>query len=162
MAAIRSTLTRVGVVLAVTVGAAQAQTIATNTRIDGLQGDSTLKGHENEIALTGHSQSIGTKTCSRVVVAKAIDRSSPGLVSRAASNVTTPQVVITLTRLGTTYQDFFGVTLDQVSFDRIELSEQSDQMVEQVNVAPRHIRIDYRPQLPDGQLGPPITSTIAC
>lgn len=147
--------------LVVFTGAAQAQAIATHMKIDGLPGDSTLKGHENEIVLTGYSQSIGTKPCSRVVVTKLIDRASPGLVSRAASNGTTPQVVITVTKVSTLL-DFFSVTLDQVAFERIELGEQSDLLVEQVIMAPRSIRIEYRPQRSDGTLGSPIVSTIAC
>lgn len=145
-------------------GAAHAQTtIATNMRIDGLLGDSVLRGHENEIVLTGYSQTIGTKICSRVVVTKLIDRSSPGLVSRTAGNVTTPQVIITLTKLGAaTPFDFFRVTLDQVTFERLELGEQTDQLMERVVMAPRLIRIEYRPQLLDGTLGTAIISSIAC
>lgn len=145
-------------------GAAHAQTIATNMKIDGLLGDSVLLGHENEIVLTGYSQTIGTKICSRVVVTKLIDRSSPGLVSRTAGNVTTPQVIITLSKLGVGPGplDFFRVTLDQVTFERLELGEQTDQLMERVVMAPRLIRIEYRTQLSNGSLGPPITSSIAC
>lgn len=143
-------------------GAAHAQTIATNMKIDGLLGDSALRGHENEIVLTGYSQTIGTKICSRVVVTKLIDRSSPGLVSRTAGNVTTPQVIITLTKLGERPLDFFRVTLDQVTFERLELGEQTDQLMERVVMAPRLIRIEYRPQLSDGTLGAAIISSIAC
>lgn len=146
-------------------GAAHAQTtIATNMRIDGLLGDSVLRGHENEIVLTGYSQTIGTKICSRVVVTKLIDRSSPGLVSRTAGNVTTPQVIITLSKLAGSALplDFFRVTLDQVTFERLELGEQTDQLMERVVMAPRLIRIEYRPQLSDGTLGAAIISSIAC
>lgn len=144
-------------------GPAAAQSITTHMKIDGLPGDSTMRGHENEIVLSGYTQSFGTRNCSRVVANKFIDRASPGLISRAASNTVIPQVVITLTKaVAGQNLDFFRATLDQVTIERVELAEQSDQLFERNVLAPRSIRIEYRVQNADGTLGAPIVSTIAC
>lgn len=152
--------TSVFVALITWAAVAKADTLSTSMRIDGLPGDSIVRGHEGEIVLIGYSQAVGAKTCSRVVVTKSIDRASPGLVSRAVSKVVTPQVIISVTKafLG----DFFRVTLDQVSFESVELGEEQGQLVERVLMLPRSMRIEYRPQLADGSLGAVIASTVTC
>lgn len=83
------------------------------------------------------------------------------LISQAAGNVVTPQVNINVQRAAEGSRPFFLVTLDQVTMERIELSE-SDQMVERVVMAPRAIRIEYKSQDDTGGISPPIVTTIAC
>jgi type VI protein secretion system component Hcp len=98
-----------------------------------------------------------------VVATKQIDRASPGLISRAASNQRIPQAIITMSRAtGGGAFDFFTATLDQVLVDKIEIAEQSDQLVERVVLVPRVVSIQYRPQDEKGQLGAPVTTSIAC
>jgi len=144
------------------VNAASAQELLTHMKIVGLDGDATHRDHRGEIVLTGYSQTIGTRNCSRVVVTKFIDRASPGLIHRAAGNVITPQVLINMQRSVEGSRVFFVVTLDQVTIERIELAEQSDQLVERVVMAPRSLRIEYRPQDDTGATTPPIITPIAC
>jgi len=141
---------------------AWAQAFVTHMKIDGLPGDSVMRGHENEIVLSAYSQTFGTRNCSRVVASKLIDRASPGLISRAAANTVIPQVIITLTKAGERPFDFFRATLDQVTIERVELGEQSDQLVERSVLAPRSIRIEYRLQNADGTLGTSIVAAFAC
>jgi type VI secretion system secreted protein Hcp len=150
------------VVLALGTSAAFAQ-INVFLKIDGLQGDSTDARHPREIVLTGYSQTFGDRSCSRVIATKQIDRASPGLISRAASNQRIPQAVVTMARVsGGGSADFFTATLDQVLVDRIEIAEQSDQLVERVVLVPRVITISYRPQDEKGGLGAAVTTTVAC
>lgn len=144
------------------VSPAGAQELLTHMKILGLDGDATHRDHRGEIVLTGYSQTVGTRNCSRVVVTKFIDRASPGLISRAATNFITPQVSINMQRSAEGSRVFFVVTLDQVTMERIELAEQSDQLVERVVLAPRSIRIEYKPQDDTGVVSPPIVTTIAC
>jgi type VI secretion system secreted protein Hcp len=149
-------------VLALGTSAALAQ-INVFLKIDGLQGDSTDARHPREIVLTGYSQTFGDRNCSRVIATKQIDRASPGLISRAASNQRIPQAIVTMARvMDGRPADFFTATLDQVLVDRIEIAEQSDQLVERVVLVPRVITIQYRPQDEKGGLGAAVTTTVAC
>ncbi|MES2957476.1 MAG: type VI secretion system tube protein Hcp [Pseudomonadota bacterium] len=141
---------------------ANAQALLTHMKIVGLDGDATHRDHKGEIVLTGYSQTIGTRNCSRIVVTKLIDRASPGLITRAATNFVTPQVSINIQRYVEGARAFFVVTLDQVTMERIELAEQSEQLIERVVLAPRAIRIEYKPQDDTGATVPPIVSTFAC
>lgn len=143
---------------------ARAQPVDTFLRIDGLPGESTSASHPNEIVLTGWSQTFGTRNCSRAVAVKRVDRASPGLIARAAANTLIPQVIVSMTRAGGggRPQDFFRATLDLVSIERVEIAEQADELVERVVLAPRSIRLEYRPQGPDGSLGPTVSTAIAC
>lgn len=137
--------------------------IATFMKIEGLPGESTDIRHANEIDLLSYSQTFGTRNCSRAVAVKRIDRASPGLISRAAANTLIPQVVISMAKVGgKTGEDFFHATLDLVLVERIELSQGGSEVLENVVMAPRSIKIEYRQQRADGGLGPWIVSTVAC
>lgn len=131
-------------------------------QIDGIPGESLLRGHENEIDLLSYSQNFGTRACSRVVVVKSLDSASPALISRAAGNVLVPRVVITLRKPGEGQQDFYKATLDTVLIDRIDLVDQGTSLSESVILRPRSIRLEYRPQRPDGSLAAPIVTDVQC
>jgi type VI secretion system secreted protein Hcp len=142
----------------------RAQPVDTFMKIDGLPGESTNAAHPGEIDLTGWSQTFGTRHCSRAVAVKRVDRASPGLIARAAANTLIPQVVVSMARSGggRATQDFFRATLDLVTIERVEIAEQGDELVERVVLAPRSIRLEYRPQMPDGSFGAPVATAIAC
>ena len=143
-------------------GSAAAFALDSFMKIDGIQGESIDKQHPGEIELTSYSQSFGARNCSRVVVNKSLDRSSPALISRAAANTWIPEVVISLRKAGPALQDFYTATLDSVLIERIDLADQNNTLTEQIVLRPRSIRIEYRPQDDKGELLPPIVSTIAC
>ena len=109
-----------------------------------------------------HARANTRLNCSRVVVNKSLDRSSPALISRAAANTWIPEVVISLRKAGPALQDFYTATLDSVLIERIDLADQNNTLTEQIVLRPRSIRIEYRPQDDKGELLPPIVSTIAC
>jgi type VI secretion system secreted protein Hcp len=141
----------------------RAQPVDTFMKIDGLPGESTNAAHPGEIDLTGWSQTFGTRNCSRAVAVKRVDRASPGLIARAAANTLIPQVVVSMARASAgRSQDFFRATLDLVTIERVEIAEQGDELVERVVLAPRSIRLEYRPQMPDGSFGTPVATAIAC
>ena len=142
--------------------AATAQTFTTFMKVDGIPGDSVVKGHEDEIVLVSFSQTFGTKNCSRVVATKSVDRASPLLITAATGNLILPTVIITIQKAGAPPLDFFKVTLSSVLIDRIDLGDETGPLSEQVILKPRGIRIEYRPQRADGSLGPPITSDFTC
>lgn len=144
---------------------AQAQAVDTFMRIDGLPGESMAASHPNEIVLNGWSQTFGTRNCSRAVAVKRVDRASTGLIARAAANTLIPQVIVSMTRSapgGGRAQDFFRATLDLVTIERVEIAEQGDELVERVVLAPRSIRLEYRPLAADGGLGAVVSTAIAC
>lgn len=124
-----------------------------------IPGDSNVRGHEREIVLTGYSQTFGTRNCSRVVANKRIDVASPGLITAATGNQTLPLVVITLAQpTGDGLVNFYRATLSNVLIDRIEVSEQSDELIERVVLAPKTIKIEY---FPPGSAST-MTNTITC
>jgi type VI secretion system secreted protein Hcp len=131
-------------------------------RIDGIPGDSEVRGHENEIVLTSYSQTFATKACSRVVAIKIIDRASPGLITNAAANTLLPTVVITVRKPGEPPIDFYRALLQNVLIERVEVTGESGLLKEQLVLKPRQIRIEYRPQARDGSLLPAIVSTMDC
>jgi type VI secretion system secreted protein Hcp len=145
-------------------GPGHAQPVDTFMKIDGLPGESVNAAHPGEIELTGWSQTFGTRQCSRAVAVKRVDRASPGLIARAAANTLIPQVIVSMARSGggRATQDFFRATLDLVTIERVEIAEQADELVERVVLAPRSIRLEYRPQAADGSLGAPVSTAIAC
>jgi len=131
-------------------------------QIDGIVGESVVRGHEGEIELQSYSQNFGTRTCSRVVAIKGLDSTSPALISRAAANLLVPRIVISLRKSGEAQQDFFKATLETVLIDRIDLVDQGTTLNETLILRPRSIRLEYRPQRPDGSLGQPIVTDIQC
>jgi type VI secretion system secreted protein Hcp len=140
----------------------QAQSLDAFMRIDGIPGDSVVRGHENEIVLTSYSQTFATRACSRVVALKNIDRASPALITTAAANTLLPSVVITVRKPGDTPIDFYRALLQNVLIERVEVTGDSGLLKEQLVLKPRQIRIEYRPQARDGSLLPPIVSTMDC
>jgi type VI protein secretion system component Hcp len=142
--------------------AADAQALDTFMRIDGIVGDSVAAGHVNDIQLTGYSQTFAAKTCSRVVALKFIDRASPALISRAASNVFIPNVIISVRKSNGPAVDFYRAVLESVLVERVDVSGESGRLVEQVVLRPRSIRIEFRPQDASGQLLGAIVTNIEC
>jgi type VI protein secretion system component Hcp len=143
-------------------GAAQAQSLDTFMHIDGIVGDAQAAGHVNDILLTGYSQTFAAKTCSRVVATKFIDRSSPALISRAASNLFIPSVVISVRKASGAPVDFFKAVLESVSVERVDVTGESGRLTEQVLLRPRNIRIEFRTQEPSGQFLGAIVTNIDC
>lgn len=131
-------------------------------KVDGIPGESVVRGHENEIELQSYSQNFGTRTCSRVVVVKALDSASPALISRAATNQLITRIVISLRKPGETPLDFFKATLDSVLIDRIDLVDEGTALKESLILRPRSIRLEYRPQRQDGTFGDPIITDVQC
>jgi len=140
----------------------QAQSLDAFMRIDGIPGDSEVRGHENEIVLTSYSQTFATKACSRVVAIKNIDRASPGLITTTAANTLLPTVVITVRKPGEPPVDFYRAMLQNVLIERVEVTGDTGLLKEQLVLKPRQIRIEYRPQARDGTLLPAIVSTMDC
>jgi type VI protein secretion system component Hcp len=143
-------------------GAAHAQSLDTFMRIDGIVGDAVAAGHVNDILLTGYSQTFAAKTCSRVVATKFIDRSSPALISRAASNVFIPTVIISVRKSSGPAVDFFKAVLESVTVERVDVTGETGRLTEQVLLRPRNIRIEFRPQDASGQFLGAIVTNIDC
>src|SRR5262245_12591935 len=143
--------------------AANAQSLDTFMRIDGIPGDSLASGHINDIVLTSYSQSFAPgRACSKVVAQKFMDRASPALISRAAGNFILPSVIIAIRKNGAVPFDFFRAVLESVSIERIDVSGETGRLIEQIVLRPRNIRIELRQQDATGQPGPAIVTNIDC
>ena len=140
-----------------------AATYDTFMKIDGVPGESVDRLHPGEIKLTSYSQNFGTRNCSRVVATKTLDSASPLLISRAAGNVWIPSVVISLhDPRAISKLDFFVATLTSVLIERIDLADQNGQLVEQIVLRPRSIKIEYLPLDPSGSYGAPVVTSVDC
>ncbi len=152
--------------LAATAGVALAPlaqaAIDTYMHIDGVVGDSTVIGRVGDIILTSYSQTFATKNCSRVVAVKSLDRASPALITRAAGNVVIPAVIISVLKAGERPVEFFKATLESVTIERVDVTDDGVTLREELVLKPRYIRIEYRGQDDRGTPLPPIVSTMIC
>ena len=151
-----------GIAGAVGAPAVKAQSLDTFMRIDGVLGESTAAGHVNDIVLTSYSQTFAQKNCGRVVALKFIDRSSPALISRAASNLFIPNVIMSIRKSTGPAVDFFRAVLESVSIERVDVSGESGRLVEQVVLRPRNIRIEVRQQDATGAFTSATVTNVDC
>ncbi len=131
-------------------------------RVDGISGESKVKGHENEIEITSYSQSISQRSCGRAAVAKHIDLASPGLAARAASGSHIRRVTITTEKSGEQPFEFFVATMEDVVIESISIGDGDTTISEQVTLNPRTLQIDYHRQNADGTAAAPVSTRIHC
>src|SRR5262245_11492033 len=106
-------------------------------KIAGLEGDAKSVDHKNEVVLLSYSQSFthpapplgtggsgGEASCGSVRVTKAVDKSSPGLISRVLRGTLVDEVVITFRSPGDSF-DYYKVTLAKAFIDSISQADAS-------------------------------------
>ena len=159
-----------GVVLTTPVGAAAEDCFL---RVEGVAGDSADARHRGEtevvswslaMASTGSLVSGGGGASGRtdfqpLKVTQRVDRAVPVLVQLAATGQHVPSASLTCRRPGREAVDYFKVTLGEVVISGVRLSDTADaQPSAEVTLAYGRITIEYRPQMPDGSLGPPVVT----
>jgi type VI secretion system secreted protein Hcp len=119
-------------------------------KIDGVDGDSTLKGHEREIQIFNFSEtfrqsvatgggsaggSAGKFTPGPIVFTKVQDKASIGLLRACAKGQHLPTVVITAVRLTKgSPQDFYKITLKEVFVTAINEKSSGDNLVDEIQL----------------------------
>jgi type VI secretion system secreted protein Hcp len=154
-------------------------------KLDGIEGESTMRAHEKETVVLSYEQAIdlqtgpiggggggaGKSTFSGVRFRKPIDKGSVPLLLACASGLHIKDARFTFRRSGS--MDFYKVTLEDVlvkhisqqagtgpqyplSFDDLTAGAESTGVLDQVTLEFARILWEYRPIGPDGVPGPPV------
>jgi type VI secretion system secreted protein Hcp len=156
-------------------------------KLDGIDGESTTKGHAKEIEVLSYDQSIdatvpsggggggaGKSTFSGVRFRKLLDTASIPISLACASGLHIANARFAFRRAGSTPVDFYIVALEDVvvthagecasadaqaplRFETLAKSPSGAALLEEVTLHFGKIRWEYRPQGPKGQALPPIT-----
>jgi type VI secretion system secreted protein Hcp len=155
-------------------------------KLDGIDGESTVLGHENETVVLSYEQSIehpapplagggaaaGRPTFSGVRFRKPVDKGSIPLLLACASGSHIKDAHFTFRRPGTGL-DFYKVTLDEVlvthivqragvgaqyplSFDTLATGPDSAGLLDEVTLSYTRIHWEYQPVGPSGAPAPSV------
>jgi type VI secretion system secreted protein Hcp len=140
-------------------------------KIDGIEGESQDAKHKGEIQLqsfswaeaqsprpTGGGGGAGRVTIGDFEFTMLTNKASPPLLLAVASGQHIKSAVLTARRAGKDQQQFLTYKFSDllVSSYRTEASVQDGLPVDQVSFNFGQIQVEYRPQQPDGTLGPAI------
>lgn len=146
-------------------------------KIDGVEGESTFKGHEkwiqlssysagfaNQAAISGNGREAGKSSCLPINVTKSVDKSSPPLLSAVMAGQRFSKAQIDVVRSGEGSAVFLKYELSDVIVSSLEEGGSSggDRPQEQVAMSFGKLSIAYSTQNADGQLGAPVTATVNC
>ena len=152
---------------------AQAQ-INVYLKIDNIQGDSTVRNHENEIIATGCSFKIdqvgmtawagptggaAKSAATPIMLKKLVDKSSPQLFISSLLGTNLRTVTLTFSRpSGGGEVDFLKITLTNALVTSYALnSEVGDQAGEVLSLGYQTITFKYTPLNGNGSLGTPVS-----
>ena len=140
-------------------------------KIDNVAGESADARHRGEIELTGWTLGVanagsvtagggaiaGRAEFQPLKVTQRVDRAIPPLVRLAAAGQHVATATLTCRRPGREAADYLKITLSDVLVAGVRLAETADAppSAEIVFVYGR-IVIEYRPQMPDGSMGPAV------
>ena len=143
-------------------GAAQAGVVSIEMKITGqkmgvLKGDSTLKGHQDEIVVSGYTfelasprdtatgQATGRVQFKPVTITKQVGASSPQILAAAATNENLTSVVINFWRTDKTgvETNFYRVTLTDANISDVKQYSSGDTVKEDVSFFFRKIKQEH-------------------
>jgi type VI secretion system secreted protein Hcp len=142
-------------------------------RVDGVAGESADARHRGEIELlswtlgvastgsmaAGGGGSAGRAEFQPLKVSQRVDRAIPPLVQLAAAGQHVPSVTLTCRRPGRDAADYLRIALTDVLVTGVRLTETVDGPPSaEVALVYGRIVIEYRPQMPDGSMGPPVVT----
>jgi type VI secretion system secreted protein Hcp len=99
-----------------------------------------------------------------VVLTKIIDKSSTSLIGAVLTGQNIKSGTLAFTKGGANAVEYYVLTLTDLLVKAIQQSEAAgvQKLTEQVTMTAVKFKFDYRPQNPDGTLGPPKTFTFDC
>ena len=140
-------------------------------KIDGVDGESMDDRHKSEIDIESWSwgasstTSPGGNRAGRACVSafnfsKPVDKASPLLMANAVSGMAFKSAVLTARKAGKGQQEYFKVTLENVLVSSYQSGGSNAALpVDQFSLNFARMTIEYRPEKPDGSLGPAVTTT---
>ena len=140
----------------------------THLKIAGIDGESTHKGHENEIELSwwnwgienaakpgsGGGSGAGKATAHALAFTHHYDRASPQLAKACAQGKHLTTATLSARKVGKGQQDFLVITLSNVLVTSVSVSGDNDEIGESVSLSYEKIQVTYKPQDAKGGLGP--------
>lgn len=141
--------------------------LPTHLKIAGIDGESTQKGHENEIELldwnwgvenaakpaAGSGSATGKAVARALVFTHRYDRASPQLAKACAQGKHLAAATLSARKAGKGQQDFLTVTLKNVLVASVSVSGDVEQIGESVALTYEQIEVTYRPLDARGGLG---------
>jgi type VI secretion system secreted protein Hcp len=144
-------------------------------KIDGVDGESVAKGHENEIEISSFSWGLsnpsnthgagggggaGKVTFQDIHFTKNIDKSSPSLMLHCASGEHIKKATLTVRKAGGTQQDYYKVDLQQliISSYQSKVDVGEDGPSDQFSLNFSKIAFTYTPTSPTGGALTPSTA----
>ena len=147
---------------------AQLQLFIKVTGSDGnmIQGESTVRGHENEIEAFSYGQDI-TSCCGELAGKTTIGKFIANIQLGKASNVLKgilikglhlKSVEVTVRKNGNSQADFYKIKMEEVTISQMTEGQADLTKIPQQQVSFNGARIGwiYYPQKPDGSLGTPV------
>jgi len=145
-------------------------------KLSGIAGDSTDDRHRGEIVLKSYSQAVsnsstggaggagtGATTCGAIVLTKNLDSSSPTLIRNVVLSTMIRDGLITFRKSGGEQLEYYTVQLVGIAVNSVEQADASGGgVVEVIKLRARQFTYTFRPQRPDGSLGPPQTFGFDC
>ena len=135
-------------------------------RIDGIPGDSTAPGFENQIPALQVDLTVGPDACLGPVVAKSVDYATPALVRAAAEETTFNSALISARRAGGSGQQYtyLRLALSQVKVRSVRATGLGggDAPIETIVLAAESITTEYFVQRNDGTVVLASTSQSQC
>jgi type VI secretion system secreted protein Hcp len=142
--------------------------------LTGVEGESTLKAHPNEIHCFSWSWGVSNPaafdpTAGRIVpgkpnfqdisLTKTVDKSSPALMTGVATGKQYDTAVITILKstAGAATQDFYVITLSDVVVTSFSTSSGGDTPSESFTLTYTKVNVRYYPTKQDGTLDLPVT-----
>jgi type VI secretion system secreted protein Hcp len=134
-------------------------------KIDGIPGESTDDKHKDWIEVLSFSWNVARGKRGRAQIAdfsviKKLDKATPVLFDAICAGEHIPEANFAARRAGS-QNEFLTFKLSQVFISGVAPAGNTtnDFPMEQVSFSFGKIEISYQPQLPDGRMGPPVTST---
>lgn len=160
-----------GVVMAATLVASPVALAAVNMflKIDGIEGESVFRGHEKEIDVLAWSWGASRSSkpdCVSVQdlsLTKFVDKASAKLITSLASGQAIANATLAVQKAGEAQTPYILIEMSNVTVSTLSTggSGGEDRLTENVTLNFAALKYTYTPQLPTGQAGTPVVSTIA-
>jgi type VI secretion system secreted protein Hcp len=136
-------------------------------KLDGITGESQVKGHESEILISSYSlgssnassfnsrgggSSAGKVSFQDIHFTKNVDKASPNLMLHCCNGKHISTGILTLRKAGETPVDYLKLTLTDVLVSSYQTGGNGGGQLpmEQVSFSFGKLEVEYKPQRPDG------------
>lgn len=135
-------------------------------KIDGVDGESMIQDHENEIDIlswswgmsqtgsmhTGGGGGAGKVNVNDITLIKRVDKASPNLMRSCCNGVHFPEAVLVVRKAGKDPLEYYRITMTAVLVTSlsIDVSSNDDALSEVMTLNFSKMQVDYTPQKEDG------------